>query len=663
MRPFINGIVVFTLCTIQLSRADNILVKKKDSEPTVYASEVLVYRTNKDRQGNISSIDYVSWNAKDLSIEYNTVRNVGSDNEIYSARESVPQKKQDIVQRLSEKGISAEIHHDLTKFTLLNCLMLDYSLPGYIYLGKGVPDDTYISLIESSGTVHLFPFKVVESLVHSGEGNIVVRLKGSKEYKGIWEKRTYGSIGHSWTFKLQGLTEEGEFRAFSLSDISSIKFTQVKVSSPPSDEPTALSEQIKQMVIGLEYPDEVADDFVKMLMSWKDAQGQPVLMVWKQRLDQARQDYEQGKTSDARLAKVEETIVKELSHRIRKEVGPNMDFWDLADVIKHKETRCVGYSHLLCVLGNPLGLSVTFITVQEPMTGVLLTKRGHTANMVTLADHTSLMVDLTPDGFVSPPFMIEKEFAQIRNHLELRDKENPLKIHRMIRILDRKGLLAQVYAERGSDYSKQGKYALALSSFNDSLALDPDNAGAYDRRGATYGLLGQHNKAISDFNQAIQLNPKCIQAYDNRGIAYGKLGQYNNAISDFNKAIQLNPRFAQAYYDRGVTCKDAGQLIQAVSDFTKTLELDPEHGDAYCERGISHAKLNQRPEAISDFTRGIELNPRDAKLYMNRGVVYAYLKRLDDARRDLLKAVELDPSLKTHAQKISELFKLDLRLE
>ena len=238
-----------------------------------------------------------------------------------------------------------------------------------------------------------------------------------------------------------------------------------------------------------------------------------------------------------------------------------MDFWDLADVIKHKETRCVGYSHVLCVLGNPLGLSVTFITVQEPMTGVLLTKRGHTANMVTLADHTSLMVDLTPDGFVSPPFMMDKEFAQIRSHFELRDKENPLKIHRMIRILDRKGLLAQVYAERGSDYSKQGKYALALSSFNDSLALDP------------------------------------------------------------------------------------------------------EHGEAYCERGISHAKLNQRPEAISDFTRGIELNPKDAKLYMNRGIVYAYLKRLDDARRDLLKAGELDPSLRTHAKKISELFKLELRLE
>lgn len=667
MRQFIVCIVVFIIFPVLPSIADDILVKEKDTEPTVHASEVFVYRTDKNSQGDIRRIDYVSWNAKDMSIEYNTVYNVNSDNKTYSVQESEQEKKQEILQVLSEKGVSAGIFQGLDNITMLRCLMFDYSLPGYIILGKSLPDDTYISLIESSGTVHLFPFKVVDSLVHSGEGNIVVRLNCGNEYKGIWERRAYGSTGLAWTFKLQGLTEKGEFRAFSLSDISSIKFTTlkepVKVSAVTSDELTVLSEQIRKSVTELEYSDKIAEDFVKMLISWKDTQGQPVLIAWKQRLNQARQDYKQDKISKARLAKVEGTIVKELSQRIKKEISSNMEFWDLADIIKHKETRCIGYSHLLCILGNPIGLSVEFITVQVPMTGVLLTKWEHTANIVTLADHKSIMVDLTSHGFVSQPFMIDEEFAKVRNYLELRNKENPLKIHRIIRILDRKGLIAQVYANRGSDYSKQGKYTLSLSNFNKSIELDPDDAEAYDKRGAVYGLLGQYNKAISDFNKAIELNPKCIQAYDNRGVAYGKLGQYDKAISDFNKAIQLNPKFAVAYYDRGITYKDSGQLIKAIADFTETIELNPEYCDAYCERGITHAILSQRTKAISDFTRGIELSPKGAKLYLNRGVVYAYLKSLKDAKRDLFKAVELDPSLKTNVKKISDLFKLNLQLD
>lgn len=224
MRQFMVCVVVFSVLSVFPSSADEILVKEKGAEPTVHASEVFVYRSDKNDQGNISCIYYVSWNAEDMSIEYNTVYNRSSDSKTYSVQESEQEKKQEILQVLLEKGVCAEIHHGLAKTTKLSCLMFDYSLPGYIIMGESLPDDTYISLIESSGTVHLFPFKVVDSLVHSGKSNIVVTLICGHESKGIWKRRAYGSTGLAWTFKLQGLTEKGELRAFSLSDISSIKF-------------------------------------------------------------------------------------------------------------------------------------------------------------------------------------------------------------------------------------------------------------------------------------------------------------------------------------------------------------------------------------------------------------------------------------------------------
>ncbi|KPJ62774.1 MAG: hypothetical protein AMS15_02740, partial [Planctomycetes bacterium DG_23] len=65
----------------------------------------------------------------------------------------------------------------------------------------------------------------------------------------------------------------------------------VKISAPASTEIGELSLEIKQLVRGLEYSDQVAEDFVKMVSGWKDAKGRPVLISWEQRLNQAEDEY------------------------------------------------------------------------------------------------------------------------------------------------------------------------------------------------------------------------------------------------------------------------------------------------------------------------------------------------------------------------------------
>jgi len=82
-----------------------------------------------------------------------------------------------------------------------------------------------------------------------------------------------------------------------------------KASLPTSTEIGAVCDEIKQLVKGLEYSDKVAQDFVRMVTGWKDAQGRPVLAVWKKKLAKAKEDYKQGKMSKVQLAKVEEGVV------------------------------------------------------------------------------------------------------------------------------------------------------------------------------------------------------------------------------------------------------------------------------------------------------------------------------------------------------------------
>ncbi|MCJ7690437.1 MAG: hypothetical protein MUO60_14110, partial [Clostridiaceae bacterium] len=141
-------------------------------------------------------------------------------------------------------------------------------------------------------------------------------------------------------------------------------------------------EQIKQLVKGLEYSDKVAEDFVQMISNWRDAQGRPVLTSWKQRLNQTENEYKQGRISNDQVAKEEEKITKELSQRIQTEISYNEKFFDLTDVIKHRQTQCIGYPQLFYILGNSIGLSVRTIDVEEPMTGAFQVEMGHMACIV-----------------------------------------------------------------------------------------------------------------------------------------------------------------------------------------------------------------------------------------------------------------------------------------
>jgi tetratricopeptide (TPR) repeat protein len=438
-----------------------------------------------------------------------------------------------------------------------------------------------------------------------------------------------------------------------------------KASLPASSEIEVLSEEIKQLVTELEYSDKVAEDFVKMVISWKDAQGEPVLVAWKQKLNEASQDYKQAKISKAQLAKLEENIVKELSQRIQKEISVDFGekFFDLPDVIKNRQGHCLGYSQLVYILGNSVGLSVKPTSVVELMTGVLST--GHVACIAGLPDSKVIMIDLSvfPNMLISKPFELKKEFTKIGNYWELKDKDNPLGIHRRIQILDRNGLIAGIYNNRGDAYDNLGQHTKAISYYNKAIELNPKFAEAYCSRGIAYGSSGQHTKAISDFNKAIELNPNDAGVYNNRGIVYDELGQYTQAISDYTKAIELNPRLADAYNNRGLTYYNLGQFNQAMSDYNKAIEVNPKYAKAYYNRGLAYGKSGQHIIAISDLNKAIEVNPKFAEAYKDRGVAYAFLEKTEEAKKDLLKAVELNPALKARVKRISEQFKLGLNLD
>jgi len=387
-----------------------------------------------------------------------------------------------------------------------------------------------------------------------------------------------------------------------------------------------LSQHIEQHVRQLEYPEETAQDFIQMVQDWKDKQDRYVLSCWSGKLAEAQNAYEQNKISQNHLAEVEENIAGELGQRIKREIAFNEDFFELGDIIKHRQTQCLGYTQLFYILGNSIGLKVKPINVEEMRTGTIPTGSAHIAGIADLSNSQSIIVDLAPNGFVSIPFTLEEQFEKAGDYRQLKDKNNPLQLDRKIQILGKDELIAYIYNNRANVYIKQGQF----------------------------------EQAAGELIKAIKYHPKYAEAYYNRGIANRHLGQLNQAVADYTKAIELRPDFAAAFTNRGIVYSKLWQLNEAISDYTKAIEINPDFGNAYYNRGIAYSKLGQPLAAIADYDRTIKLDAGlAAKAYGNRGISFAMLGRVEEARKDLLKAAELNSEMKEYAKAAIERFRLN----
>lgn len=409
-----------------------------------------------------------------------------------------------------------------------------------------------------------------------------------------------------------------------------------------ADEIQMLSKQMREFVTRLECSDAAASDFTRMVTAWEDKEGQPVILVWKRRLSQAREDHKRSSISEREVTEVEEATLRECSQRIRKEIDYAREFLDWPDLIIQRRASCHNYCQLLYVLGDSIGLAVTVVNVTEELRPNAAETSGHAACLVRLTDGSTIMADLA-FGTISKPFELEKEFAKDGDYLQLRDRTNPLGLHLRIQFLDTNGVIATTYNNRGNVYCEQSQFTNAISQFDRALVLNPRFAPAYYNRARAYDAMGQKVDAISDYTRAIELDPKFGAAYNNRGRAYAISRELAKAISDFDKAIQIDPRWAMAYYNRANAYMQKGNMDQALLDCTKAIEIDPKLAPAYSNRGLLYWCKGEYDRAIWDYDKAIELNPGDAKAYSSRGFTYAAKGEYDRAISDYMKAIQLYP--------------------
>jgi tetratricopeptide (TPR) repeat protein len=80
---------------------------------------------------------------------------------------------------------------------------------------------------------------------------------------------------------------------------------------------------------------------------------------------------------------------------------------------------------------------------------------------------------------------------------------------------------------------------MGIVNNSSNARLDPNTALAYYNRAGTYYDLGKYAQAISDYNEAIRLDPNSAPNYCGRGHVYYIQGNRAKANADFATAERL----------------------------------------------------------------------------------------------------------------------------
>jgi Tfp pilus assembly protein PilF len=272
----------------------------------------------------------------------------------------------------------------------------------------------------------------------------------------------------------------------------------------------------------------------------------------------------------------EKVLAEKIVALIHDEVSPDETSFDLGDVARRRRANCLGGTQLFYLLGRSAGLSVTpagVLEFQKPSWYPAGSR--HACCLVTLSDHSVILVNPAPRFFVSRPFAFNEVYVRSGNYYKLRDPDNPLRLYRKIQLLDERGLAAHVCNSRGAALMAQDRLHEALEQYGEATALNPLFAEAWNNQAIALSRSGDPNGALLSYNRAIEIDGDYVEAYYNRANTYSRLGEYDRAIEDYSEAIRQSPRMDQAYANRALCYTSLGQRDAAKRDLARAAELNP----------------------------------------------------------------------------------------
>ena len=194
----------------------------------------------------------------------------------------------------------------------------------------------------------------------------------------------------------------------------------------------------------------------------------------------------------------------------------------------------------------------------------------------------------------------------------------------------------------------------ARQMFEEAIALEPENAGAFTMLGWTYlmevwfGLSESPGEAVE---RVVELAQKALSLDDTLDSPHSLLAhiylmkrQFEMAIAEAERAVALNPNGADAHAHLGWILNYAGRRERAIGSLEKAMRLNPIPpnwygfglGEAYCLAGQYH-------KALAVYEQVLNRYPDDIRSLIGLVVTYSLLGQDKEARAQATRILKMEP--------------------
>ena len=142
---------------------------------------------------------------------------------------------------------------------------------------------------------------------------------------------------------------------------------------------------------------------------------------------------------------------------------------------------------------------------------------------------------------------------------------------------------ARAWFNKGTILRTLGNDAGALNAYDQALKGDTplrDRAmlvNIWANRSAVLWSQGKFADALTSADEAIALNPNAAQGWFNRGIALAKLRRYSEALDAYDRALEIEPDTGYIWSAKGDVLLKLGRFEAALPALQTAAKLDPEN--------------------------------------------------------------------------------------
>ena len=222
---------------------------------------------------------------------------------------------------------------------------------------------------------------------------------------------------------------------------------------------------------------------------------------------------------------------------------------------------------------------------------------------------------------------------------------------------------AEFYHHLGEAYFETGRFAEAISMYEEALRRQPDFWTALHRQGLALARSGQLSRGVTVLERAARNDPEPGAILNDLALLHREAGRVDVAVKTLRDAIKPDPERSEVHSNLGALLMEKGLFGEAETALREAVRLEPDLPAAHHNLATVLVARGDWVEAEYHLERAIENNPADVQIYLDYAAILAQRGLYGRAGTYLDEALKLDPRRPdTHSLK-AEILASDGKIE